>query len=53
MLFSMRKQMENQQAEMIRLDEVAAREKEAATRVQTRLLKQIRVQGDRDLLPLR
>jgi len=39
MLSSMRKQMENQQTEMIWLHEVTAREKEAAARVQTRLLK--------------
>jgi len=37
----MRMQMKDQQIEMIRLREAAAREKEAATRVQTRLLKQI------------
>ena len=33
MLFSMRNQLENQRTEMIRLREVATREKEAATRV--------------------
>ena len=39
MFSPLRKQMKNQQTEMIRLREVTAREKEAATRVQTRLLK--------------
>ena len=43
-LFSIWKQMENQQTEMIWLREVAAREKEAATRVLTRLLKHIGAQ---------
>jgi len=43
MLSSMRKQLENQRTEMIHFHKVAAREKEAATRVQTHLLKQIRV----------
>ena len=50
MLSSMRKQLENQRTVMIRLREVAAREKEATTRVQTCLLKQIRVQRGHDLL---
>ena len=44
MLSSMQKQMENQQTKMIRSRDVVAREKEAATCVQIRLLKQIRVQ---------
>ena len=39
MLSSMRKQMENQQTEMIHLCEIAAREKEAVTCVHTWLLK--------------
>ena len=41
MLSTLWKQMEDQQTEMIRLRVAAAREKDAATRVQTRLLKQI------------
>ena len=44
MLSIMRKQMEDQQTEMIWLRETAAREKEATTLVQTQLLKQIRTQ---------
>ena len=51
MLFSMREQLENQHTEMIRLCEVAAHEKEAATRVHTRLLKQIGVQRGSRLSP--
>jgi len=35
MLFTLWKQMEDNQTEMIRLCEAAAREKDAATRVQT------------------
>ena len=41
MLSTMRKQMKYQQIDMIQLREEAAREKEAATRIHTRLLKQI------------
>ena len=44
MLSSTQNQMENQQTKMIRLRELAAREIEAATYVQTRLLKHIRAQ---------
>ena len=44
MLYSMQKQIENQQREMIYLREVIAREKEIATYVQTWLLKQIEAQ---------
>ena len=44
MLSTMQIQMENQHTEMIRLREVNAREKEVATCVQTRLLKQIGTQ---------
>ena len=41
MLSTLRKQMEDQQTEMIRLCKVAACEKNAAIRVQTRLLQQV------------
>ena len=41
MLSSLQKQMEDQQAEMIRLREMAALEKDATARIQTRLLKQV------------
>ena len=41
MLSNLKKQMEDQQAEMIRLCKTAALEKDAAARIQTRLLKQV------------
>ena len=41
MLFSLQMQMEDQQAEMVRLRETTALEKDAAARIQTRLIKQV------------
>ena len=41
MLSNLQKQIEDQQMEMIRLCETTALEKDATTRIQTRLLKQV------------